>query len=267
MSLFWRSWALVVLLVSAVLAALVLLSTVQFSSILSSFVQGRLAVLVQSAQASFRSATSLGLPLASVRNGRAILERARQTAPQIAAIHVFDPDGRILLSTDTAPPVRIDAAALKAHALSGGGVWRAETGDHLLSGMPIPDATRHRVIGGVVIVYPTAGLQTSVRAMGANLALYAAAIILLMAGLAFFILRYGLRRLIAVFTGIEATFTAFEHQEWRHAAGGTSAAPPSVVGFGIDTRNLLSLFEAAEKQYVSAGTKLAALDQHGNKAV
>lgn len=103
MSLFWRTWGLVVLLVSVVLAALVLLSTVQFNAILSGFVQGRLAVLVQSAQLSFRSATNLGLSLASVRNGPAILERARQTDPQIAAIHVFDPQGRILLSTDTVP--------------------------------------------------------------------------------------------------------------------------------------------------------------------
>lgn len=263
MSLFWRSWGLVVLLVAAVLAALVLLSTVQFSSILSGFVQGRLAVLVQSAQLSFRSATGLGLPLASVRNGPAILERAKQTDPQIAAIHVFDPEGRILFSTDTVPPPRIDAAAMKAHASSKQSVWRAETTGALLSGMPIPDAAKRRVIGGVVIVYPTAGLETSVKAMGANLALYAAAITLLMGGAAIIILRYGLRRLVAVFRGINAAFTAFEQEEWRHAAGGTSVAPPPVVGFGIDTHTLLNLFEAAENEYITAGMELAALESPG----
>ncbi|RTZ41470.1 hypothetical protein EKL30_12890 [Candidimonas sp. SYP-B2681] len=266
MSLFWRSWALVVLLVAVVLAALVVLSTVQFSTILSSLVQGRLAVLVQSVQLSFRSATSLGLPLASVRNGAAILERSRQRAPQIDAIHVFDRDGRVLLSTDTMPPARIESAAMHAHALSDGEIWRAETSNQLLSGMPILDAKKRRAIGGVVIVYPKAGLETPIKAMGASLALYAAAITLLMAGLAVFILRYGLRHLIAVFAGIEATFTAFEQHEWRHAAGGTSPAPPPVVGFGIDTRTLLSLSEAAEKQYISAGIELAALESSG-KAV
>lgn len=266
MSLFWRTWGLVVLLVSVVLAALVLLSTVQFNAILSGFVQGRLAVLVQSAQLSFRSATNLGLSLASVRNGPAILERARQTDPQIAAIHVFDPQGRILLSTDTVPPARILPAAMKAHAESHGGIWRAETGDALLSGMPIPDAAKHRAIGGVVIVYPKAGLETAVRAMGASLALYAAAIAVLMGGLALIILRYGLRRLITVYAGIDATFTAFEQSEWRHAAGGRSTLPPAIVGFGVDTRRLLSLFDAAEKQYIRAGTELSTMESAG-KAV
>ncbi len=259
MSLFWRSWGLVVLLVSAVLAALVLLSTVQFNSILSGFVQGRLAVLVQSAQLSFRSATGLGLPLASVRNGPAILERARQTDPHIAAIHVFDPSGRILFSTDTVPPARIPEAAMKALAAARGGVWRAETNDALMSGMAIPDA-RRRTIGGVVIVYPTAGLVTSVKAMGASLALYGAAITLLLGGVALVILRYGLRRLITVFAGINAAFTAFEQKEWRQAAGGTSVAPPPVAGFGVDTETLRGLFEAAEKQYVNAGLELTALE-------
>lgn len=152
---------------------------------------------------------------------------------------------------------------MKAHASSRGGIWRAETGDTLLSGMPIPDATKRRTIGGVVIVYPTAGLETSVKAMGANLALFAAAITLFMGGLAIVILRYGLRRLLAVFTGINAAFTAFEQEEWRHAAGGKSVAPPPVAGFGIDTQVLLSLFETAEKQYVSAGMELAALESAG----
>lgn len=261
MSLFWRSWALVVLLMSAVLAMLVLLSTVQFNSILADFVQGRLAVLVQSTQLSFRSATRLGLPLAAVRNGSAILERARQTDSAIAAIHVFDPAGKTLFSTDTSPPEYIPATALKAHALSGDHVWRAETGDFLLSGMPIMSATSSHAIGGVVIAYPKTGLKTSVSAMGANLALYAAAIICLTAAVAGGVLRYGLRRLIAVSAGIEATFTAFEQEEWRHIAGGKAEAPPAVVGFGIDTRKLLSQFEAAEKQYIRAGMELARLEQ------
>lgn len=263
MSLFWRSWALVVLLMSAVLAALVLLSTVQFNSILTHFVQGRLSVLVQSTELSFRPATRLGLPLDGVRNGPAILERARQTDPAIAAIHVFDPSGRILLSTDTVPPAYIPPAALKAQALADDHVWRAETGDYLLSGMPVTHAANTRAIGGVVIVYPKADLETTVSAMGAYLAVYAVAILFLMAVAAAGVLRYGLRQLIAVFSGIEATFTAFEQEEWRHAAGGHGSAPPTVVGFGIDTRTLLGRFETAEKQYVSAGLELAQLEPTG----
>lgn len=263
MSLFWRSWALAALLVSVVLAALVLLSTVQFSSILSNFVQGRLAVLVQSAQLSFRSATRLGLPLASVRNGAAILERARQTDPDIAAIHVFDPAGRILLSTDTVPPTQIESVAMKAHAASTGGIWRAETGGFVLSGMSIPDASQTRSIGGVIIVYPKTGLRTSVKAIGAHLALYAGAITLLMTGIAGILLHYGLRRLVTVFMGIEAAIAAFERKQWRRAAGGTSRAPPPVVGFGIDTQTLFGQFAAAEKQYIDAGKDLAALEPPG----
>ncbi len=242
------------------MTVLLLLSTVQFSAILSNFVQGRLAVLVQSTELSFRSATALGLSLASVRNGPAILERARQTDPNISAIHVFDEEGRILQSTDAQPAPQIEAAGLAAHASSGGAVWRAETGDHLLSGKPILNALKTQPIGGVMVVYPKTGLQTSVRAIGASLALYAVGITAAVAALAIGVLRFGLRRLIAVFTGIEATFAAMEQREWRRAAGGTGSIPQPVFGFGIDTGALLNQFEIAERQYIGAGLELAALE-------
>ena len=100
MSVFWRSWGTVVILVAIVLVVLAALTTLQFNSTLSRFIQGRLAVLAQTSQVSFSAVVALGLPLSTVRNAPAILERARQTDPQIAAIHVFEPAGRILHSTD-----------------------------------------------------------------------------------------------------------------------------------------------------------------------
>ncbi len=261
MFLFWRSWTLVVLLTSVVMIILVLLSTIQFSAILSNFVQGRLAVLVQSTQLSLRSATGLGLSLASVRNAPAILERARQTDPNISAIHVFDQDGRILQSTDPEPATRIPAAGYAAHAVSAGGVWRAETSRYLLSGMGIPNALRTQSIGGVVILYPKTDLETSVWSMAASLSLRAAAIITILACAALGVLRLGLRRLIAIFTGLVAALAALARREWRRPAGGTGPNPRPVTGFGIDTGELLNGFELAEKQYVDAGLKLAALDR------
>ena len=260
MSIFWRSWVTVVILVATVLAVLATLTTLQFDSILSHFIQQRLSVLAETSRASFRSAAGLGLPLAGMRNAAAILERARQTDPNISAIHVFDPGGRILHSTDPDHATSVRAEVLFAQAASRDDTWYAETGEYFLSGGRILDRTGN-ALGGLVIVYPKTDLETAVGAMTARLAIYAVGVLLAAALVAILALRLGLRDLLRVFSGIEAAFSAIERREWRRAAGGSDPMPEPVRGLGIDTSELTRLLQAAEERYVAAGQTLARFEQ------
>jgi hypothetical protein len=259
MSLFWRSWITVTALIATVLTVLAALSTVQFDAILSNFIQGRLSVLAQTAQAPFQSATDLGLPLSSVRNAQAILERARQTDFDILAVHLFDSVGTIIHSTDKEHPTSVRAEVLFAQAESESATWHAETEHRFLSGVTILDPAGEK-LGGVLVVYPKTGLDTAVGAMAAHLALYIIITLVVVSGTGIVILRLGLRRLIQVFTGIDATFATIERREWRRLAEGVDSAPQPVRGFGIDTGDLEQLLSAAEGRYIAAGKELAALD-------
>lgn len=259
MSLFWRSWVTVTALIATVLAVLATLSTIQFDAILSNFIQGRLSVLAQTAQAPFQSATDLGLPLSSVRNAQAILERARQSDFDILAVHLFDSVGTIIHSTDKEPPTSVRAEALFAQAESESAIWHAETEHRFLSGVTILDPAGER-LGGVLVVYPKTELDAAVGAMAARLALYIIITLVVVSGIGIVILRLGLRRLIQVFTGIDVTFATIERREWRRLAKGADPAPQPVRGFGIDTGDLEQLLSAAEDRYITAGRELAALE-------
>src|SRR3546814_1835454 len=96
MALFWRIWAAVTLVNLAVLTIFVGLATLQFGNINSDLVGERLVVLADLTAAPFEAAAKIGLPLSTVRNADALLERARQTDGAILAIHVFDAAGRIV---------------------------------------------------------------------------------------------------------------------------------------------------------------------------
>jgi sensor histidine kinase regulating citrate/malate metabolism len=259
MSLFWRSWVTVTALIITVLAVLAALSTIQFDAILSNFIQGRLSVLAQTTQAPFQSATDLGLSLSSVRNAQALLERARQTDFDISAVHVFDKAGTIIHSTDKDHPTSVRAEVLFTQSESKSATWHAETGQHFLSGVTILDPAGE-TLGGVLVVYPKTELDTAVGAMAARLALYIIITLVVVAGIGIVVLRFGLRRLIQVFTGIDAVFATIERREWRRLAKGANAAPHPVRGFGIDTGNLEQMLRAAEDRYIAAGKELAALE-------
>ncbi len=265
MSVFWRSWITVVILVATVLAVLATLSTLQFETILSHFIHQRLSVLAQTSQASFRTAVGLGLPLSSVRNAAAILEQARQTDPNISAVHVFDASGRILHSTDPNHTTSVRAETLFTQSASEGDTWRTETDEHFLSGIRIRNLSK-KTVGGLMIVYPKTDLSTSVGAMTARLAIYAVGVLIVIGVIGIGVLWFGLRDLVRVFTGIESVFAAIEHREWRRVAGGSDPMPEPVRGLGVDTGELKRLLQSAEEQYVTAGRSLAALDSAAEAA-
>ncbi len=264
MSFFWRSWVTVTVLIATVSVVLAALSVVQFDAILANFIHGRLSVLAQTIETPFKSATDLGLSLSSVGNARAILERARQTDSDISAVHIFDQVGTIIHSTDQNPPTSVRAEVLFAQSDSESPIWHAETGQTFLSGVTILDLAGEK-LGGVLVVYPKTGLDTAVGAMAARLTIYLIITLVVVAGIGIAILRFGLRRLIQVFTGIDAAFATIERREWRRSASGYDPAPQPVRGFGIDTENLEQMLSAAEDRYVAAGKELAALETRSDE--
>jgi hypothetical protein len=152
----------VILVNLAVLTLFVGLATLQFDSINSGLVGERLLVLAGRTAAPFRAAAKIGLPLSTVRNADALLERARQTDDAILAIHVFDETGRIVHSTDASAPASIAPEALAAREAAAGAPWHNETERGFLSSIDIP-ARADATAGGILIVYPGGGDVIAVR--------------------------------------------------------------------------------------------------------
>ena len=149
MAVFWLSWLTVCSLAMVALALLAGLTTLQYDAIPSHLIQGRLAVLAQTSRGSFSAALSLGLPLSAVRNAGAILERARQTDPEILALRVFDPEGIILHSTDPSHLTSVRSDLLFAWSASTDDLWYPETDEYLLNGARL-GAGPSRSAGGLV---------------------------------------------------------------------------------------------------------------------
>jgi len=249
MALFWRIWLAVTFVNLAVLTIFIGLATLQFGNINSDLVGERLAVLAERTAGPFKAAARIGLPLSSVRNAEALLERARQTDGAILAIHVFDNQGHIVQSTEKPPPAEIPARALSARAASGGAPWHIEADESFLSSIDI--ARDHKTVGGVLIVYPKISSVTHIRAMAAELAF--ATIVILFAGavLSLILLRLSIGRQVRLYDSIDSAVTNFERGAWRSAAG-----RPSLSMEG-DAEDLGHLLETAEMSYQAAGRELA----------
>ena len=250
MALFWRVWAAVMLVNFAVLSGFVALATLQFGSINSALVGERLGVLAGRTVAPFEAAVRIGLPLSSVRNANALLERARQTDDSIVAIHVFDAAGGIVHSTTSPMPAEITAQAAQARALARGVPWNRETSDGFLSGINIAGQDGASA-GGILVIYPGGGNVTRIRAMAAELELPALAVFLVSITLGAIALRLGLRRQIRAYERIDDAVASFERSAWRVAAGGREA---DVMADAGELRQLLA---AAETRYRAVGRELA----------
>ncbi len=262
MALFWRIWTAVLLVNLAVLTLFVGLATLQFDSIHSGLVGERLVVLADRTAAPFQAAVKIGLPLSTVRNAGALLERARQTDDAILAIHVFDEAGRVVHSTDTPPPVAIPPEALAARAAAAGAPWYSETAGGFLSSIDIP-ARGGVTTGGILIVYPGGGNVTRVRAMGAELALAAIAVMLAAACLSALLLRLGLSRQIRMFEAVDSAIADFERGAWRSAAAATAGPVPVPDASADGTAELRQLLDAAENRYRATGRAISATREDG----
>lgn len=247
-----RIWMAVTLVSLAALGLFVGLALLQFGNVNSSLVGGRLVVLANSTAAPFAAAARIGLPLSAVRNAAALLERARQTDDAILAIHVFDDNGRVIHSTDVPAPVAIPIEAVQARAAAGGSSWYRETAAGFLGSIDIA-SPGGATVGGVLISYPGGGNLIRIRAMAAELALAAIAVLMATAALSAIVLRVGLSREIRLFETIDAAVIGFERGAWRSAAGRNPGMPSSA-----DASGLRSQLEDAEARYRTEGQALAA---------
>jgi len=250
MALFWRIWGAVTLVNFAVVTIFVALATLQFGNVNSGLVGERLVVLADHTAAPFKAAARIGLPLSTVRNADALLERARQTDDAILAIHVFDVTGRIVHSTISPPPTAIPAEALFARTAADGVPWHRETTYGFLSSIDIVSRDGSTV-GGILIVYPGGGNLTRIRAMAAELGLAAIGVLIIAAVLSALLLRLGLRGQIKSFEAIDNSIGKFERSAWRSAAG----RPPDVAEG--DAEELRVLLDVAETRYRAVGQSLA----------
>ena len=251
---FWRIWIAVILVTLVVLALFVLLATLQFQNINSGLTSERLAVLADRTAEPFHAPAKIGVPLSAVRNATALLERARQTDREILAVHVFDAKGDVVHSTATPAPESIPPQAINALRNSDNRRWQLMTGTTFISGVNILDISGS-IAGGVMIVYPTTGHLTQVRAMAAELGFAALGGLIGVAVVAAALLRVTLRRLFHKFQRIENEISEFERGAWRSAAGGTDA------GHGDETEagSLHQLLPEAEATYRRTGKQLSKL--------
>jgi len=162
-----RPLLIVVVLALALVAGLVGVSQLKFTSFLSDSINGRLEVVASAAAQDFGAAIDLGLSLEHVANGSEILERASRHDPTITAIYVVDADGLIVHSTGNAPE-SADEETLDAFGLALEGVteatWDTETDESIHSSTLI-EGSFGQPVGGVVVVYPADELRSQARSM------------------------------------------------------------------------------------------------------
>jgi MFS family permease len=155
----------------ALIAGLVGVSQLKFTSFVSDSINGRLEVVAAAAAQDFGAAIDLGLSLEQVANGPEILARARRHDPAITAIVVVDLDGSIIHASGETASAANDAT-LEAFGLAvegiGESMWDTETGGTIQSGTLI-DGSFGEPVGGVVVGYPVDGLRSQSREMARSL--------------------------------------------------------------------------------------------------
>ena len=211
LAVFWRLWLIASATLAIVIAIYVGLTLLQFRTVQKTLLTERVAVLAKNIVEPFESALALGLPLSSVRNAEALLERARQTDDAIMSIQLVDPDGKVLRRVGDEVS-GIDWPTM--HAVSTAGSVNLFTGSQYLSFNPIagPGGTPPGAI--LVLVDASDNINRSL-AVGAKLATAAAAFLVaggLVIGLA---LRWAFAREIADFDGVERDIELFERDIWR----------------------------------------------------
>jgi hypothetical protein len=256
LALFWRVWIAVCAVNFAVLALFVFLTALQFNSVNSGLLGERLQVLASRTAAPFESAARIGLPLSTVRNADALLERAKQTDDVILDIVVFNQSGVVVHGADELVSTPIPPEAFDARLAASGAPWYISIDNTFLSSIDISH-TDGTSAGGILITYPTERNVTQIRAMVAEIGLISIAVLLGAAVSSGLLLRLGLRKQIKAFEAIDDAIASFERGAWRSAANQT----PVAKEVQSDLRMLLS---NAEARYRSTGKALEAAKGAGS---
>lgn len=264
MAVIWRIFFTLAAINFIVLAVFVFLVTIQFGAVLSGSIRERLQVIVENVRDPFSSVTEMGLPLSSLRNANAMLQRVKQDDDAIDTIYVYGASGRILHSTDEARGQSVSPSVLA----SGGGtgvqdIWYLEDDSHFRVGGAILNAAGQPV-GGVAVVYSKDNAKTQVRAMSARLAFYCGLGLLAALSVSLPVLRFTMRRHVGLFDALLEAFDSFERRFWR-APGGAGRPAPAVQSLGVDTAEFSALLERSEENYAAEKQRFAQIGGANNE--
>lgn len=235
----------------AVIAVFIAFALLQFNQIRAELERERFAILAERVAAPFEAAARIGLPLSSVRNAGALLERARQLDQAIEAIFVLGPQGEVLRSIGVPQEDAMATQFLAAAPQHVGESWFLEFPQGYHSGLWFLDATG-RPVGGVAIHFSGQESRSASWAMAGQLVTSGLFFALAMVPVLWAMLRLALRRRTAAFEVFERDLLAFETEGWRanrHAGAATSDA----------TTPFRALLAAAEARYQHAA-KVATSD-------
>ena len=265
MSLIWRVLATVVAVNMLTLTVFVVLASLQYSAIFSGLVKDRLLVLMETVSDPFQAVADIGVPLSSVRNAEALLERARLSDESITGIYVISHERELVHFAASHPVDPGDVLDLRPEDAPP--YWESETAESFLIGKAVQSAFGAEA-GSIVLEYPKRDARISTQAMAARLSLLAAILVAVTTLVGWGAMRLVLRDHVRVFDGILRGFDRFERGFWRgRAAGGP--AEPDIAGFGVSTTAFRDLLEASEKTYRDARQELEqsknTVTDHGNR--
>lgn len=247
MGLVWRVLATIAGTNFVVMFVFVSLATIQFESVLSGLIKERLEVLAARARDPFISVIDLGLPVSSVRNGRAALEAAKQSDPAIHEIVVFGSNGQVLHTTSSTSPKSVPLSWIDApREGEAKDLFHLSEPSRFIVGADLQ--SEGEAVAGLAIIYSKAQASDQVRAMAAKLAFVAGTVMAATVLLGALAIRFALSEHIRVFVAILDTYDRFARAFWRgedyHAE-----KPELVSGLGVDTDQFWDLLQESEMSY------------------
>ncbi len=262
MSILWRSWITFTGIIATVLIVLALLASLQHNALYSDLIRQRLSVVAQTTADSFQSVVTLGLPISMVRNARQVLARAQQTDPRIIAIHVFNPTGIIVQTTDPDDPSDVPDEVKLAQALADGGEWSVESNTELYSGVSILNVAG-TTVANIVVVYPKEELVARTAAVVKHIATITLGLLIIFSAAAYLLLRVRLSGAIRGLARLDRLLSTI-----RHDGGSGERSPPMTeeeaakLGFlRTDIETLEEHLHQATESYDAASSSLGLTDR------
>jgi sensor histidine kinase regulating citrate/malate metabolism len=159
----------VALILVMILAATVGLTTIlaanKFKQGLGETLDARYQLIVADLVATIGASLDLGVDLAETRNIQPLLDRAAEADPALLYIEIFDPEGHVLVSSDTSNlGLPVPQSWLRATRAAKEGAWQRIEGGAIVLGQPIV-ASFGAVVGTVTLGYSRAVSERRVDAV------------------------------------------------------------------------------------------------------
>lgn len=155
---------------SAAVALIALLSFNKYQNALQELVEARYGFVLQDVAQTLELSLDLRIPLAELSSLQGVLERRKAANADMQYIEIFDAEGRILFSSDRSTIGDVLPERWIQHNLrAGAAVWRRVDEDAFVLGLPIRTSFS-QTLGGVVLSYTTAPIQAQLGSMAWQLA-------------------------------------------------------------------------------------------------